>query len=196
MKKFMNLYVRLAQEKDLKTYINFLQPTFETAYPYPEIGLTKECFSKENFASENSQQYFKSKLILNDNKKTWFVFDSKKLVGSITVYDNGRCCELSGFYVRKKYQGKGIGRGLFEIALKFAKGKEITLDVFVHNKRAIDIYKKWGFEIDNEKAHFYRRWPEWPEGVKVESIYMKLAKSTRRESVDFEVTSYFNWIGL
>jgi RimJ/RimL family protein N-acetyltransferase len=56
--------------------------------------------------------------------------------------------------VLKKESGKGIGTRLFEKLIEWAKNNELSkleLTVMMHNERAIDLYKKIGFEIEGIK---------------------------------------------
>ncbi len=57
--------------------------------------------------------------------------------------------EISRIYALNKFIGRGIGRTLMIHCLEYAKHKNagvVWLGVWEHNKRAIDFYKKWGFE--------------------------------------------------
>lgn len=101
-----------------------------------------------------------------------------KLIGSITMTNKGKECELRGFYVATKLQSRGIGKMLFKYALEFSKGKDMVLDLYAHNRKTIDIYRKWGFKVDKKRGVFYRHWPEWPEGLKAKCIYMRLRGKT------------------
>jgi RimJ/RimL family protein N-acetyltransferase len=169
----MNLKIRLANKSDLKEYTQLLQKTYQESYTNPTIGLTKECFSEKIFNSLDTQKYLKSNLIQNNDQRAWLAFDGTKLVGSITVIKRYEEYELRGFYVAIDYQGKGIGKALLKLMLDFTKDKDIVLDIYTHNTKTINIYKRWGFEIDKDKGDFYRHWPEWPENVKAKCIYMR-----------------------
>lgn len=168
----MPITTRLATPNDLQKYCDLLQRTYEKSYTKDDIGLTKERFSKKVFASKHTQDYLKSKLLITDNLKTWLSFEEDRLVGSISINNVGDECELSGFYVDSDYQGKGIGKALFENVLNFAGSKNIILDIYSHNLKTIEIYKKWGFIIDEKKGKFSRHWPEWPGNLTAECIYM------------------------
>ncbi len=170
------IFIRLASKNDIQNYTDLLQQTYESAYADEKIGLPQSLFSKEIFCSTHSQDYLRSNLDVSDKQKTWLAFDGEKMVGSITITDKGDDCELRGFYILPKYQGQGIGKKLWKKALVFAKGKDITCDIYAHNHKTIEIYKKWGFEIDTERGEFYRHWPEWPEGVQAKSIYMRFKR--------------------
>lgn len=168
----MNITIRLAKKSDLRNYTHLLQRTYQTCYIKPEIGLTPERFSKEIFNTKSTQTYLKSNLVISDSQKTWLAWDGDKLVGSITIIKNTRECELRGFYVAPEYQGKGIGKKLWDLARRFGGDAEVVLDLYSHNSRTIDIYKHWGFQIDKEKGTFTRHWPEWPEGLEAQCLYM------------------------
>lgn len=170
----MDVSIRLAKNSDLKDYTDLLQRTYQAAYTDEKIGLTKDCFSKEIFNSSGSQDYFKSSLLVNNQQKTWLGFFNSKLIASLTIFNKDDECELRGFYVAPKYQGQGIGKQLWELALNFSDGRDIVLDLYSHNQKTIKIYKKWGFKIDKQKGIFYRHWPEWPKGLEVECLYMRL----------------------
>ncbi len=172
----MNLNIRLAEESDLKAYTDLLQKTYEQFYTNPKIGLTKELFSQEIFNTADTQAYLKANLQISENQKTWVALVGNNLVGSITIERKGSECQLRGFYVSEEYQGKGIGKKLWQYALDFSGSSDIVLDLYVHNTKTIEMYKKWGFIIDQAKGTFYRHWPEWPAGVKAKCLYMRLRK--------------------
>lgn len=61
--------------------------------------------------------------------------------------------------VRKDYWGKGIGSGIMNVLMDFCKksGAEvIQLEVRSDNERAIDLYKKFGFEKIGTYKKFFR----------------------------------------
>lgn len=59
---------------------------------------------------------------------------------------------LEGLYLKKKYRGKGLGKGAIKIILKWCKEKglsELATDTELTNLRAQNLYKTVGFqEID------------------------------------------------
>ncbi len=173
----MDISIRPAKASDIKDYTDLLQRTYEASYVNEKLGLTKDCFSKEVFATKNSQDYLKGNLVVNDKQKTWLAFLGSKLIGSVTIEDQGKECELRGFYVAVEHQGTGIGRKLWKKALAFAAGKNVGLNLYAHNQKSIEMYKKWEFQIDREKGEFYRHWPEWPEGLRAKCLYMRLENS-------------------
>lgn len=175
----MNFTIRLAKENDIQKYTEFLQQAYESTYTNNQIGIVKECFSKEVFNTLDTQKYIKSHLINSTDQKTWLVFSDKKLIGSMTcIIKNNQEAELTGFYVHKNYQNKGIGKKLYTLALEFAQNRDLILDTYLHNKKTIDIYTKWGWQIDTSRGdngYFTRRWEEWPEGLNIKCIYLRLS---------------------
>ncbi len=180
----MDIKIRLSRLKDLSVYTDFIQRGFQNAYTDKNIGLTKDCFSKEVFATEDTQKYLKSLLVVNKQQKTWLVFTDNKLIGSATcIRKKQNEAELTGFYVNLKYQGKGIGKTLYKLVLELSENRDLVLDIYVHNKKTISMYKKWGWKTDKTKGkngYFYRHWPEWPEGLKAKAMYMRLSFSDRK----------------
>ncbi len=167
----MEISVRQARKSDIKKYTDLMQRTFQKTYTNERIGLTKDCFSREVFATKDTQKYLKSMLVVNRDQKTWLAFRGSKLVGSITASRKGKETEIKSFYVDPKYQGKGIGKQLWILAMDFAK-YHIVLEIYAHNKRTIDMYRKWGFRIDKKKGAVHSHWPEWPEGLTAKRIFM------------------------
>jgi len=172
----MNITIQSAQSTDIEQYTSLLQKTYEESYTNDALGLTKECFSKEIFDHPDTQKYLKNNLRNSPTQKCWLAFINTKLIGAITVRDNGQDYELTGFYVDSNYQGQGIGKQLWEKALSFAKEKDITLDLYAHNIKAIKMYEMWGFRIDTQRKSFYRHWPAWPEGLQAKCLYMRLKR--------------------
>ena len=169
----MTINIRRAQTEDLSKYTELLQKTYEDACVNDAIGLTKECFSREIFNSQDTQKYLLSNLVNKDKQSCWLAFDQSDMVGYISIIEKEDEYELRGFYVSKEYQGHGIGKRLWNKVIKGVKDKDITLDIYEHNKSTIEIYKKWGFVIDISKGRFFRHWPEWPDNVKASCLYMR-----------------------
>lgn len=172
----MQVTIRPALSTDIKQYTDLLQKTYVESYTDDSLGITKECFSKEIFATSDTQQYLKKNLLTNEKQKCWLAFIGTKLVGSVTIRDKGEYYELTGFYVDSAYQGKGLGKRLWKKALVFATDKDITLDLYSHNTKAIEMYQRWGFIIDEARGTFFRHWSEWPKGLRAACLYMRLKR--------------------
>lgn len=89
------------------------------------------------------------------------------------VFENGKMCIIGyvGFWfivdeahistlaVHPNYRGKGIGEHLLQDALDDAvmRGAQVaTLEVRISNDAAVQLYKKFGFEIIGERSSYYR----------------------------------------
>lgn len=169
----MNISIRKSTKKDLGRYTTMLQQTYVDAYVDVSVGLTPECFSIEILQNEDTQQYFKSNLQNDSTQSCWVALDGKELIGAVTVKSEGNSCEMCGFYIHPAYQGRGIGSLLWAKALDYSNGRDITLDIYTHNTKTIELYKHWGFYEDTSRPRFFRHWPEWPEHVQAEELYMR-----------------------
>jgi ribosomal protein S18 acetylase RimI-like enzyme len=63
--------------------------------------------------------------------------------------------QLKAIYVLPEFQGRGIGNKLWNEVLRFIDPtKKTTVEVVIHNKNAIEFYKRLGFEDTG------RRWTD------------------------------------
>ncbi len=85
-----------------------------------------------------------------------FAISNDKPVGMIGYIINNKnktkhIANIFGVYVKKEYRRQGIGKKLFDIALKFIQKNvnvfKINLGVNSELKAAIELYKKHGFKI-------------------------------------------------
>ena len=169
----MKVTFRLARKSDIRAYTDLLQRTYAATFLKPKIGLTKECFSKEVFATSHTQAYLKSNLKQSARQKTWLAISKGKPVGAVTIEKKARVYDLRGFYVAPEHQGEGIGKHLWKLVKQFATDKPITLYTYAHNKQTIAVYKKWGFTIDKPSGSIWSHWPEWPKDVRAKRTYMR-----------------------
>jgi ribosomal protein S18 acetylase RimI-like enzyme len=71
----------------------------------------------------------------------------ENLDGFLRVDDYGDMAGITWFYINPSYQLKGIGQKLFQHVLDNFREKTLSLQVERNNKRAIHVYKKYGFTI-------------------------------------------------
>lgn len=82
-------------------------------------------------------------------------YNDNTLVGLIAVYLNNyetKVAFISSVIVSVDYQGKGISNILLKSAIETAISKSfirIKLEVFKNNTKALNLYKKFGFEESN-----------------------------------------------
>ena len=63
--------------------------------------------------------------------------------------------EIGNICIKQEYQNKGIGTAILKEIIFENKGKNIKLQVFKINKRAIKLYEKMGFERTYENNTHY-----------------------------------------
>jgi ribosomal protein S18 acetylase RimI-like enzyme len=125
---------------------------FEAYLDLPEYGEPSYKSAKRYINWLKNHSTFFKVAFYNDELAGFVVADAnwKDLYGK----DIGEIHELA---VRKKFWGKGIGKILLEEAVKHLKEKgkkQIGLWVGRKNKKAINFYKKYGFNIRES----YRDW--------------------------------------
>ena len=106
-----------------------------------------ESFSTEKITEE----------LNNKNSKFYFAKDGANILGylklnfgdSQTELKDNKALEIERIYVLKEYHGKKVGQILYEKAIQIAEEKNadyVWLGVWEENPRAINFYKKNGFE--------------------------------------------------
>lgn len=124
----------------------------------------QETFSDKNY-EEDMQKYLREAFSLTkltneiQDKNTLFYFAilHNKVIGylklnygkSQTELKDNKAVEIERIYVLKEFHGKNVGQLLYEKAIELAKAKNkeyVWLGVWEENPRAINFYKKNGFE--------------------------------------------------
>lgn len=124
------------------------------------MNLHKE-FDPGFFADTDSSVYeYKMNLdwYLSDTTSILFIAKSEnKIIGYITAgiswfkyshYNSNNYCIIGDIMIDKKYRQLGIGKTFIEEIKKWAKAQsthKIVLDVFSKNTKALNFYKKQGF---------------------------------------------------
>lgn len=119
------------------------------------VFLEKNCFNnpfkKDDFVYE-----------INDNPFSFIygLFLDNKLIGYIDYWITFESSTISKIAVLKEYQNNGYGTKLLEFIINNLKIENsevhfITLEVRVSNIIAINLYKKFNFEIVNVKKNYY-----------------------------------------
>ena len=113
-------------------------------------------YLEEAFNTQKIEQELKNK-----NSKFYFLYSDNVLSGYLKINEGDAQhafkfdthMELERFYVKKDFQGAGLGRHLIKKAIQIAKKKSkecLWLSVWEKNEDAIEFYKKFGFEIIGE----------------------------------------------
>lgn len=130
--------------------------------------ISKQTFF-ETFADSNSEENMQHYLndgfslekltseLLNPNSEFYFAAFENDIVGYLkinfgeaqTEYIDKTALEIERIYVLKEFHGKNVGQLLYDKALQIAKQFKMNylwLGVWEENPRAIQFYKKNGFE--------------------------------------------------
>lgn len=110
-----------------------------------------------NLLISNFAKTYDLESYLNDDKYIVLVNEDDKVNAFVIFLKTVACYELEMIYVNEKYRNKGIATNIFayfkENYLK--KGDIIFLEVAVNNEKAINLYKKWDFVIENIRKKYY-----------------------------------------
>lgn len=146
------IFIREVKKSDLKLLQEIGRQTF------------KETFEHENTESDMEEylrtSFHDDKLIselTNPGSKFYFATISEKVIAYLKintgqaqtekVFTNG--LEIERIYVLSEYQGKKVGQLLYNKAIEIAKSGNydiVWLGVWEHNQKALNFYKKNGFE--------------------------------------------------
>lgn len=133
----MEYNIRKLESIETKTALNMVYKVFMEyeASDYSEEGI------KEFYKSIHDENYL-SKLCL------YGAFDSEQLIGVIATRSEGMHIAL--FFVEGKYQGKGIGKKLFQTVVSECKHNRLTVN---SSPYAVPIYHKLNFkDTDTEQV--------------------------------------------
>ncbi len=147
-----SLTIRYALPEDAELIAELSQQTFLETFADQNSKENMDKFMKETFTRE---------ALINEvgipGNIFLLAFNENKAVGYARVREsdnppglaNSPAFEIARIYATAGAIGTGVGKRLMQhcIDLSREKGKEILwLGVWEHNQRAIDFYKKWGFE--------------------------------------------------
>ena len=102
---------------------------------------------------------------LADNTYSYVAIIGGEIVGNIVldVCSGARRRHVAtlGMGVKDSFQGRGVGSALLAVVIQLADGwinlKRLELAVFIDNTRAIELYKRFGFEIEGQsRAYAFR----------------------------------------
>jgi RimJ/RimL family protein N-acetyltransferase len=91
----------------------------------------------------------------------YFVAEYQGRVIGLVTMDGGSIratqhSALLGILVDKDHRGQGVGKGLMEQAIGWARNvtiKRVELNVFATNDTAVALYQKFGFEIEGRRRN-------------------------------------------
>jgi ribosomal protein S18 acetylase RimI-like enzyme len=136
--------------------------TWLATYPNAEAGITKEDIAfmfKDAFTDETLWQ--RREALAKAPERGRFLLiakDGEKVTGLCGAAILGGFNKLGLIYVLPWYQGKGIGKKLWDAIVPFLdKEKSTIVQVATYNTQAIEFYKKLGF-ADTGKRISDEKW--------------------------------------
>ncbi|MGG6312567.1 GNAT family N-acetyltransferase [Paenibacillus macerans] len=102
---------------------------------------------------------------MEPERQTYIALDGQERVGMIRVNRIRRdTAVIHDFCVLPLYQGKGYGREILAQMVRLLLAEEqplIRLGVVSHNRHALELYRKLGFEIVSESNYYVCRLHDW-----------------------------------
>lgn len=162
--------IRSANVSDAKAMLEYLDTiageSNNLTFGEGEVGITLE--SEENFISSTI-----------DAKDKYFIVAVKdgEIIGNLNFSSGARPrlrhVGLLGVSVLKKYWGNGVASELIKDLIEWANNNDVitklNLEVKEDNEKAIELYKKLGFEIEGKTSRSF-----YIDGKYYSSYYMGL----------------------
>lgn len=125
--------------------------TWLDTYPNKEFNITVDDIKykyEQRLLPDKIAEYKKKILEKGENEINLLVEYQKNIVALCNASNNTESNELKAVYVLPEYQGTGVGSLLWrEINKTLDSNKDTFVNVVYYNKKAIDFYKKLGFEV-------------------------------------------------
>lgn len=181
------------------TYKNCIEVDIDTIFHAFQIGfcdyiikkeISKDFFAKTFFGPEgNSLEY--SVIALDGDKPVGLN------LGGIKVYEGIKTLRCGALCIHPEYRGTEVGKKLFELHKEIALEngcKQMFLEVIVGNDRAINFYKKKGYEKVYSIAYYSHNCPPelnaaLPNDLRIEKIDMDILRNLSHEIQDIHI----NW---
>ncbi|TDX52652.1 GNAT family N-acetyltransferase [Orenia marismortui] len=156
----MNIVIKEVSLDNIDTLVDLAKITFQQAYGSQNKAVDIADYLENNFNREEIKLEFN-----NRNNKFFMAYLRSQVVGYFKLsfskvhksFGTNKVIKLERLYLLKDYIGKKIGKKLMLKAIEVAKDHNIEylwLGVWKENKRAVDFYKSWGFEIFAEELFF------------------------------------------
>ncbi|MGZ5221341.1 MAG: N-acetyltransferase family protein [Chitinophagaceae bacterium] len=144
--------VRIATKKNAELIADMSRQTFYDTFASYNTKEDIDKFMNEQFTRESLIREVGA-----ENNIFLLAYDQEQPVGYARIRENNNppslgtsnAIELARIYATAQSIGKGIGKVLMQKCIGIAKASNrecIWLGVWEKNQRAIDFYKKWGFE--------------------------------------------------
>lgn len=137
--------------------------TWLATYPSPENGISYEDIEKktESWDSADAIEDLRTRITnLPQNFMRLIAIDNGQIVGNSMFEKHETMNRLGALYVLPKYQGQGIGHKLAAQGFEWlGNEKDIELEVASYNAKAINFYRKLGFEVVGDASNDIAKLP-------------------------------------
>lgn len=142
-------------EKDIQMIYEIFQ---ECKFDLDNQGINQwdEIYPNKRVIEEDIQNQSIYIFIQNEESAGVVTFDEMEIDEYKAIkwkYTNGRYVVVHRLSVRPKYQGQGIAKKLIQFVHEKSQQEQITsvrLDVYSGNQRAIEFYRRLGYELRGE----------------------------------------------
>jgi diamine N-acetyltransferase len=148
--------IRIASGDDAELIADLSQKTFYDSFAGYNTKADMDKFLNEQFTKDALM-----KEVSTENNIFLLAYNDNTPVGYVRLRENNippslgtnRAIEIARIYAVQDSIGKGVGTAMMRKCMDIALEKNchtIWLGVWEHNQRAIDFYKRWGFEKFDE----------------------------------------------
>lgn len=119
------------------------------------VELEKDLFKKGAWSKDN----FLYELNENPYSNLWVIELDCQIIGYGGLWILFEQAQVTTLGIHDSYQGKGYARKLMDCMVSEAEKHacdSISLEVRVSNERALDLYRKYGFEISTIRENYYQ----------------------------------------
>lgn len=152
--------IRLCTLTDLKLLLEISYKTFDETFRAQNKPENMEKYLNTTFTTERLQSELE-----NPHSYFYFIYYQESIAGYLklntrnaqTEEITGSTIEIERIYLLKSFQKNGLGKELFQHALKVAKevkAEKIWLGVWEKNINAMQFYEKMGFVQDGKHAFY------------------------------------------
>jgi ribosomal protein S18 acetylase RimI-like enzyme len=148
--------IRIATKENAELIADMSRQTFYETFAADNTKEDMDKFMNEQFTKEMIMQEVGA-----ENNIFLLAYDTEHPVGYARIRENNNppslgtsnAIEIARIYTATNLIGKGIGKALMQKCIEIAKAGNrqfVWLGVWEKNQRAIEFYKKWGFEKFSE----------------------------------------------